>query len=246
MSKQGFFSEHWTDANGNPNGGTASGRGFTISWQNGPLGRDTERKEPNGAFVEDVLAAVIDRITFYQNGRFACPENAQALEDLKCAALALDLRTQRREAANIEGTHAEDVGEPSKARTYAEATKYPELYADTYWGNFNNDTDRCAAAVIEARNQFAYEFDLVRQLNQYPLGDDHGLPHVFDHAEVYATRQGRVLVVFSPYEKDVSLLEEAGLTRYGPSIYSTRTSTYFGLFDNMQEYQEWAVGLDAR
>jgi hypothetical protein len=32
---QGFFSEHWRDAQGRPAGGVATGRGFTISWQKG-------------------------------------------------------------------------------------------------------------------------------------------------------------------------------------------------------------------
>ena len=47
------------DADGNPAGGTVSGVGLSISWQNGPLGRGTERREPNGAFVEGVIAAAI-------------------------------------------------------------------------------------------------------------------------------------------------------------------------------------------
>ena len=57
--KQGFFEEHWVDENGNPAGGVSTGKGLTISWQNGPLGRigTDERSEPNGAFVEDVVGA---------------------------------------------------------------------------------------------------------------------------------------------------------------------------------------------
>ncbi len=104
--KQGHYADHWNDANGNPAGGVSTGRGFTISWQNGPLGRGKERREPNGAFVEDVLQAVIGRIEFYQGSRFACPENAQALEELRAAADSLDSRTRDREARAVEGTHA--------------------------------------------------------------------------------------------------------------------------------------------
>lgn len=103
--KQGFFSEHWLDENENPAGGVTSGRGFTISWQNGPLGRDNWRKEPNGAFVEDVLAAVADRISFYQQGKFACANNAEALEHIANAARCLDHRTKDREKRKVEGTH---------------------------------------------------------------------------------------------------------------------------------------------
>ena len=103
--KQGHFEEHWSDKDGNPAGGVSSGRGFAISWQNGPLGRGDDRKEPNGAFVEDVIAAVIGRIEFYQKSKFACTENEEALEALSKAAYALDARTKNREKRRVEGTH---------------------------------------------------------------------------------------------------------------------------------------------
>ena len=105
LMKQGHFEEHWTDPNGNPAGGVSTGRGFTISWQNGPLGRGDDRKEPNGAFVEDVIQAVIGRIEFYQQSRFNCTENADALKALKTAARRLDERTSNREQREVEGTH---------------------------------------------------------------------------------------------------------------------------------------------
>ena len=102
----GHFAQHWSDEQGNPAGGVSTGRGFTISWQNGPLGRGEERQEPNGAFVEDVIQAVIGRIEFYEASRFACNENKAALAALKDAARYLDSRTRNREARNVEGTHA--------------------------------------------------------------------------------------------------------------------------------------------
>lgn len=103
--KQGFFEEHWSDENGNPAGGVSSGRGFSISWQNGPLGRGEERKEPNGAFVEDVLSAIVGRIMFYQESKFACPENAEALFHLGVALGSMNKRTADREKRNVEGIH---------------------------------------------------------------------------------------------------------------------------------------------
>ena len=110
MSKQGHFEEHWLDENGNPAGGVSTTRGTTISWQNGPLGRigTDERKEPNGAFVEDVIQMVIGRLRFYQlasNRKFNCIENAEAITALEKAAKVLDERTKRRESAKTEGTH---------------------------------------------------------------------------------------------------------------------------------------------
>lgn len=106
--KNGHFEEHWTDENDMPAGGISCGRGFTISWQNGPLGRGNDRKEPNGAFIEDVLAAMIGRLEFYQrtsNRRFACETNAAALRNLHRAASCLDARTKEREKRGVEGTH---------------------------------------------------------------------------------------------------------------------------------------------
>ena len=104
--RQGFHEEHWNDHAGNPAGGTSSGRGFTIGWQHGPLGRGAERREPNGAFVEDIIAAAIGRLEYYQRSRFNCEPNAEAIRHLKAALEALESRTKDREARAVEGTHA--------------------------------------------------------------------------------------------------------------------------------------------
>lgn len=101
----GFSSNHFSDSENRPAGGTTCGTGFTIGWQNGPLGRGDERIEPNGAFVEDVIDACADRIKFYQASEFACDANQKALEHLEAALECLDSRTKDREAREVEGTH---------------------------------------------------------------------------------------------------------------------------------------------
>jgi hypothetical protein len=96
------------DPNGNPTGGYVKATGFSINWQNGPLGRGTERIEPNGAFVEGVIEAARQRIEFYQKangGKFACRENACAITKLEEALHWLNARTQSREKRAVEGTH---------------------------------------------------------------------------------------------------------------------------------------------
>lgn len=93
------------DNNGLPAGGCVFGEGIDIEWQDGPLGRDADRKQPNGAFVEDVLRAVIARIKFYQDSKFNCRENAIALTHCETALLWLEARTKEREARGVEGTH---------------------------------------------------------------------------------------------------------------------------------------------
>lgn len=106
---QEIVSSNDVDQHGTPTGGTSSGLGINIRWQNGPLGRGPERKQPNGAFVEGVILAAIQRLEFFQRasgGKFACEENERAIEHLDIALGYLEKRTIRREAAGIEGTHA--------------------------------------------------------------------------------------------------------------------------------------------
>src|SRR5215469_18607581 len=105
MSTGHVVQQHNTDGNGNPAGGYAFGTGFRIEWQNGPLMVDGERAEPNGAFVEDVIAVAIGRIEHYQASRFHCLHNAVALGHLRAAAEALAERTRDRERRGVEGTH---------------------------------------------------------------------------------------------------------------------------------------------
>lgn len=103
--RQGITESHERDEQGRPHGGETTGNGIAIRWQRGPLGRGEERIAPNGAFVEDVIAAAIGRIEFYQGSEFKCFENELALDALRIAAKILDQRTKNREARQVEGTH---------------------------------------------------------------------------------------------------------------------------------------------
>lgn len=99
-----YQSENHT-VNDLPSGGFHASTGCTIVWQKGPLGRGDDRTAPNGAFVETVIKAARDRIDYYQQSKFACAENAEAIRLLDAALKALNSRTARRESAGVEGTH---------------------------------------------------------------------------------------------------------------------------------------------
>jgi hypothetical protein len=106
--RQEIEAQNSVDANGNPTGGHVKATGFSINWQSGPLGRGTERAEPNGAFVEGVIAAALQRLMFYQTasyGHFACKQNMGAIYHLEQALRYLDERTRERETRQVEGTH---------------------------------------------------------------------------------------------------------------------------------------------
>jgi len=99
--------ENRVDAEGNPAGGIVTAKGIEIEWQSEPLGRGTNRKEPNGAFVEGVLQAALQRLYFYQEGKFKCRENAIAITKIEEALMWCNKRTQDREVREVEGTHKE-------------------------------------------------------------------------------------------------------------------------------------------
>lgn len=103
-----------TNADGNPSGGTSQAKGVQINWQNGPLGIGADRKEPNGAFVEEVIQIAVDRINFYNDSKFRCRENSLAVTKLEEALHWLNFRTSRRTEQGIEGTHQEDSSAQTK------------------------------------------------------------------------------------------------------------------------------------
>lgn len=93
------------DDNGNLTGGSVTGIGLQIEWQNGPLGRGDDRVEPNGAFIETVISACIARLEFYQASQFKCRENALVITKLEEALHWCEHRTKDRENRKVEGLH---------------------------------------------------------------------------------------------------------------------------------------------
>lgn len=91
-----FTSNHWTTADGIADGGNAYGVGFCITFQRGAiLNSDGSRSEQTGAFMEDVLGAVADRLRHHQSWQFACEENAQAIKYIESAIECLQRRLTR-------------------------------------------------------------------------------------------------------------------------------------------------------
>ncbi len=103
--QQRFTSNNESDLQGCPTGGECNATGVIITWQDGPLGRGDQRKEPNGAFVETVIAMAKQRIEYCQNTKFSCRENALAITHLDEALHWLQHRTADREESGVEGTH---------------------------------------------------------------------------------------------------------------------------------------------
>lgn len=105
MNNQPITAQNYDDVNGMPAGGYVQGKGIDIQWQDGPLGRGEDRSEPNGAFVETVIRAALQRIEYYNTTDFKCRENSLAVTKLEEALHWLNHRTADREARAVEGTH---------------------------------------------------------------------------------------------------------------------------------------------
>ena len=97
---------NFSDSDGNPAGGHVDGTGFHIVWQNGPLGSGEDRQPASGAFVEDVLIALLERMRWYQEGKFACRENALTVTKLEEAAHWMQHRREDRDRRGVLGEHS--------------------------------------------------------------------------------------------------------------------------------------------
>lgn len=97
----------WVDADGNPSSGYAQGVGMSVVFQDGPRGkRDDGTLQPaNGAFVEDLLVAAMQRLAFFQNSKFAHPANADAIEHIAAAIKSLESRAKQRSDRGVLGAN---------------------------------------------------------------------------------------------------------------------------------------------
>ena len=96
-----------TDSNDNPTGGNVRGKGLKVDWQDGPRGTDKpgELAPSNGAFVEDVIYAAVQRLEFFQGSKFAHQNNQDAIQLLNSALGCLDQRRRERKNRGVEGKH---------------------------------------------------------------------------------------------------------------------------------------------
>lgn len=105
-----------TDENENPTGGdvylqvTKDGDhefpALVVNWQDGPRGQaDGTLAEPNGAFVEDVLWAALQRLEFFNESKYRDRANSIAITHIEQALQALKDRQLERSHRNVEGKH---------------------------------------------------------------------------------------------------------------------------------------------
>ena len=75
--------------------------GFEVAFQEGPI----KEVGINGITNEDLLAMVAARLEAFQQSPFASDDNATALDHVYAALDALNIRTKKRMARDVEGTN---------------------------------------------------------------------------------------------------------------------------------------------
>ncbi len=95
------------DENDNPTGGVVVGVGLNVKWQDGPRGQEgtDELLPPNGAFVEDVLWAALQRLEFFNESKYRDRANSMAITHIEQALQALKDRQLERSHRKVEGKH---------------------------------------------------------------------------------------------------------------------------------------------
>ena len=92
-----------------------------IKFQLGPL----PVVGPNGVYIEDVIAVLVERLDGFQQGAFACHENDMAIRMLGHAQDQLRQRKNRRTAAGLGPYDAEEANGQTSAPPVAEADAEP-------------------------------------------------------------------------------------------------------------------------
>jgi hypothetical protein len=102
----GYHGRQFITNEGAPDGGVLSGDGITVCWQRGALkNEDGTTNEPNGAFLVDVLNAVLDRLEFYKRINATHLYTEKSNELVGQAVEVLRSRIARREQAGTLGSH---------------------------------------------------------------------------------------------------------------------------------------------
>ena len=98
-------SRNYTDADGNPSSGYATGPGLSVIFQDGPRGKlpDGTLAPANAAFVEDLLVAAYQRLQFFQESKYKHDDNGKAMNLIAQAINALGNRAKERAARGVLG-----------------------------------------------------------------------------------------------------------------------------------------------
>lgn len=123
-------------------------------------------------------------------------------------------------------------------KIFAECTKHPGLFRNTYWGmNLGDQPD-----IFNNRNRFVEQFKLKNRWHR-PSAAVHfwyALAPELDHPEEYRTEDGGVVLVTSPYHRKMT--PSSGWELYD-KLYAPNAESYIRVFDSPQALRKEACDL---
>ena len=137
---------------------------------------------------------------------------------------------------NLASALARAVQHNEEIMRFFETTKYPQIFERTYWGRFDVESNLRDDEIIENRNAFVEEFDIVKRYHPaYSVSLHNTSKFPVDHAEYYMTSDKKVIFINSPYgQKSIP-----DMTVY-KKLYADDATTYIKIFDNWREMQYFA------
>ena len=125
--------------------------------------------------------------------------------------------------------------------------KYAEIYKKVYWSGFEPNDDTYTEEIINNRNKFIEEFDIVKvdttetlfRISDLLLNSKITQDFV-DHLEFYRTKSGGVVILNSPYGSAIN--ECPGMEPY-VKMYHADATTFIKCFDTLKHTKEWAKAL---
>ena len=128
--------------------------------------------------------------------------------------------------------------------------KYSEIYKKVYWSGFRPNDSTYSKEIINNRNKFIEEFDIVKvdtTNTLYRISDalqnDSIIKDLVDHLEFYRTKSGGVVILNSPYGAAIN--ECPGMEPYA-KMYSPDANTFIKCLDTLKHAKEWSKALLAK
>jgi len=121
-------------------------------------------------------------------------------------------------------------------------TNYPEIYRHVYWSGFTLGDESHTEEIIENRNKFIEDFDIVkvdtsqtRGYIQKRLKNHSTTRNTTDHLEFYRNSSGGAVLLNSPYVQE----ECRGMDPY-VKMYHPNANTFIQHFDSLKDARQWA------
>lgn len=131
----------------------------------------------------------------------------------------------------------------------ANKTDYPKIFENTYRGNHRyKKNDR---KIILNRNELVTDYGIKKEL-KYFYNFTFMSDLVLDHMEIYECKNGKAIILFSPYNSNINLNDtKLKMIKIGFSetykLYCNSATTFIGVFENIKKmeaflktFEKWA------